>query len=115
MIREYTNREVAQIIREQEEGQIRLIPRLILKNNEVSVEFKLGRSRFYVLRDLIAFVQAIDSGASVSYGKQLTFHHSIYALQKRTDLFVCFWQSWFMCIRNIMSSFAEAPLQQYRG
>ena len=79
MIREYTNREVAQIIREQEEGQIRLIPRLILKNNEVSVEFKLGRSRFYVLRDLIAFVQAIDSGASVSYGKQLTFHHSIYA------------------------------------
>ena len=35
--------------------------------------------RFYVLRDLIAFVQAIDSGASVSYGKQLTFHHSIYA------------------------------------
>ena len=51
MIREYTNREVAQIIREQEEGQIRLIPRLILKNNEVSVEFKLGRSRFYVLRD----------------------------------------------------------------
>ena len=79
MIREYTNREVAQIIRDQEEGQIRLIPRLILKNNEVSVEFKLGRSRFYVLRDLTAFVQAIDSGASVSYGKQLTFHHSIYA------------------------------------
>ena len=82
MIREYTNREVAQIIREQEENQIHLIPRLILKSREVAVEFKLGTVRQYVIKDLAAFVEALDTGASVSYGKQLTFHHSIFAFDK---------------------------------
>ena len=79
MIREYTNREVADIIRQQEEGQIRLVPRLLLKQGGVSVEFRVGRERLCLLKDLAAFVQALESGASVSYGKNLMFHHSVYA------------------------------------
>ncbi len=79
MIREYTNREVAQIIQDAEETEIRLVPRLILKNGSVSLEFKLGRDRFYVMKDLMAFAEAVRTGASVSYGKQLTFHHSLNA------------------------------------
>lgn len=79
MIREYTNREVAQIIQDAEETEIRLVPRLILKNGSASLEFKLGRDRFYVMKDLMAFAEAVRTGASVSYGKQLTFHHSLNA------------------------------------
>lgn len=79
MIREYTNREVARIIQENETLQVRLVPRLILKNGETALEFKLGRERMYVLKDLTAFVQALESGAFVTYGKHLGFHHSIHA------------------------------------
>lgn len=79
MIREYTNREVAKIIEDAETTEIRLVPRLILKNGSASLEFKLGRDRFYIIKDLIAFAQAVHTGASVSYGKQMTFHHSLNA------------------------------------
>ena len=79
MIREYTNREVAQIIQEGEETQVRLVPRLLLKDGETRLEFKVGRERLYVLKDLKAFTEAVETGALVSYGKQLEFHHSINA------------------------------------
>ncbi|MDD3252013.1 MAG: SNF2 helicase associated domain-containing protein [Lachnospiraceae bacterium] len=79
MIREYTNREVAQIIQEGEETKVRLVPRLMLQRGEIRLEFRVGRDRLYVLKDLTAFVQAIESGAMVSYGKQLNFHHSVAA------------------------------------
>jgi len=79
MIREYTNREVAEIIREGEEARIRLVPVLLLKDGGTRLEFKLGRERMYILKDLAAFVRAMENGASVSYGKKLEFHHSIYA------------------------------------
>ena len=79
MIREYTNREVAKIIEDAEETEIRLVPRLMLKNGSASLEFKLGRDRFYIIKDLMAFAEAVRTGASVSYGKQLTFHHSLNA------------------------------------
>lgn len=79
MIREYTNREVARIIQEGEETKVHLIPRLMLQRGEIRLEFRVGRDRLYVLKDLTAFVQAVESGALVSYGKQLSFHHSIAA------------------------------------
>ncbi len=79
MIREYTNRAVAKILQEGEERQVRLVPVLLLKDGETRLEFKIGRERMYVLKDLAGFVQAIESGASVSYGKQLEFHHSMQA------------------------------------
>lgn len=79
MIREYTNREVAKIIEDAEETEIRLVPHLMLKNGSASLEFKLGRDRFYIIKDLMSFAEAVRTGASVSYGKQLTFHHSLNA------------------------------------
>ncbi len=79
MIREYTNREVAQIIRENEEHQVRLVPRLMLSNGETSLEFKIGRDRMYILKELTTFVTALETGELVNYGKQLSFHHSVAA------------------------------------
>ncbi len=79
MIREYTNREVAQIIQESEVRQVRLVPRLILRDNQTLLEFKVGLDRMYVLKDLAEFAEAIKTGALVNYGKQLGFHHSMHA------------------------------------
>lgn len=83
MIREYTNREVAQIIRESEESRVRLVPRLIIRSHgAISLEFKVGKERLYVLKDLTAFVEAVETGASVNYGKNLAFHHSLSAFDE---------------------------------
>lgn len=79
MIREYTNREVAKIIQEGEEEQVRLVPRLMLRPKECGLEFKIGRERLYVLKDLTAFARAVENGEYVEYGKNMGFHHSISA------------------------------------
>lgn len=77
MIREYTNREVAKIIQEGEEETVRLVPLLMVRGQEVSLEFRIGRNRLYVLKDLAAFAKALETGAYVEYGKNLGFHHSL--------------------------------------
>ena len=71
MIREYTNREVAQIMIEGEEKQVQLAVRIIADRSDVKLEFRLGRERFYVLKDLVAFTRAIESGSFVEYGKNI--------------------------------------------
>lgn len=79
MIREYTNREVAQIIQESEVRQVRLVPCLLLRDDRTLLEFRVGRDRLYVLKDLVAFSEAVKTGSLVTYGKQLSFHHNIHA------------------------------------
>lgn len=85
MIREYTNREVAKIIQEGEEETVRLVPRLMIRNQEISLEFRIGRDRLYVIKDLVAFARAVETGAYVEYGKNLGFHHSpqVFAAEDR--------------------------------
>lgn len=85
MIREYTNREVAKIIQEGEEETVRLVPRLLLRGQELRLEFRIGRERLYVLKDLAAFAKAVHTGAFVEYGKNLGFHHAmrVFAEQDR--------------------------------
>lgn len=68
---------MAQIIREQEEEQIRLICSIV-KTMKYLTEFKLGRARF-MPPDPGMLCTGNRQRSSVSYGKQLTFHHSIYA------------------------------------
>ena len=55
MIREYTNREVAALVR-REEAQVRLVPVLVLDSKEIRLKFKIGRERFYMLKELTAFI-----------------------------------------------------------
>lgn len=75
MIREYTNREVARILAEDEAGQVRLEPVLVISQNDIRLEIKAGITRLYVLRDLNGFRQAVEHGTYVEYGKDLGFHH----------------------------------------
>ncbi|HIZ78654.1 MAG TPA: SNF2 helicase associated domain-containing protein [Candidatus Lachnoclostridium stercorigallinarum] len=79
MIREYTNREVADILREEEGADVVLRPRLLFKSSGLELEFEVGRERFYILRDLPAFGEAVDNGTLIRYGKQFSFHHSLSA------------------------------------
>ena len=84
MIREYTNREVADIMREEEGADVSLRPRLLLRGNGLQLEFDIGRERFYVLKDLAAFADAVDGGTFVRYGKTFAFHHSLSAFTPKS-------------------------------
>lgn len=84
MIREYTNREVADIMREEEGADVSLRPRLLLRGNGLQLEFDIGRERFYVLKDLVAFADAVDGGTFVRYGKTFAFHHSLSAFTPKS-------------------------------
>ena len=77
MIREYTNGEVAEILQENREFSIKFVPKLFIGHQELHAEFRLGRERLYVLKDLEAFARAMEQGAYVEYGKNLAFHHSV--------------------------------------
>lgn len=77
MIREYTNREVSKIISEGEEEKVNLIPSLLASRREVKLVCKVGRDRMYLVKDLAAFVQAVEYEKTVEYGKGLSFRHSM--------------------------------------
>ena len=99
MIREYTNREVAQIMIEGEEKQVQLAVH-IADRSDVKLEFRLGRERFYVLKDLVAFTRAIESGSFVEYGKNLAFHHNLSVFTKESRPLVEF-------IMELVGSYCE--------
>ena len=84
MIREYTNREVSRIMGEGEEEQVKLDLSLLVSRREVKLEFKLGRDRLYMVKDLASFANAVENGTYVEYGKNLAFHHSPSAFVKES-------------------------------
>lgn len=88
MIREYTNRAVADILEEEEGSGVRIEPVLFLEGRDIQVEFKIGKERMYALRDLAAFCAAVEGGAFVSYGKELAFHHQKTAFEPGSRLFL---------------------------
>ncbi|MCI8950126.1 MAG: DEAD/DEAH box helicase family protein [Lachnospiraceae bacterium] len=79
MIREYTNREVAQIQTEGQRAQITLAPKLMISSGgrEIKAEFWLVFGRRIRIKDLAAFAQAVNQGAYAEYGKNFAFHHNL--------------------------------------
>lgn len=79
MIREYTNKDVEQILMEDEHRGIGLVPRILIGRREIKAEFRLCRDRQYVIKDLAAFARAMGQGTYGEYGKNLAFHHTMEA------------------------------------
>lgn len=84
MIREYTNGEVAEILREDGECFVSFIPKLFIGRQEIKAEFGLLRDRQYIIKDLAAFARAMEQGAYVEYGKNLAFHHTVEAFSQES-------------------------------
>ncbi len=75
LVREYTNRQVAELTAAEERGQVRLVPSLLLEQDQVRLSLQVGRDRLYSLRDLSGFCAAVEEGARREYGKGLSFYH----------------------------------------
>ena len=88
MIREYTNREVARILGEEEREPVYLNPYLQIRRGEVLLEARIGREKRYIVKNLLEFAQAVHSGKRVEYGKGMAFEHvpSAFAPESRPFL-----------------------------
>lgn len=84
MIREYTNRQVAEIVSEEENGEVEFIPRLLLGRREVLLEAGIKRGREYILKDLASFASAVREGRYVEYGRGLAFNHDLRAFTEES-------------------------------
>ncbi len=61
-------------------GRIHLEPVLHLGTQGDKVEFRVGADRKYVMKDIAQFAQLMKKGESFSYGKNLTFTHTLESL-----------------------------------
>lgn len=56
-------------------GKVRLEPCLTMDENTRLVEFRIGVNKMYVLKDILAFAEAVRQVQEVSYGKNFSFLH----------------------------------------
>ena len=89
LLKEYTLRENAQYFRGGSAGNVDIIPTLIpagFRNDPdapgqiSSVEFHVGTTTKYLIRDISAFLELFDRHGRHSYGKKLDFIHDVSAL-----------------------------------
>ena len=87
MIREYTNREVARILGEEEREPVYLQPYLQIRRGEVFWRHGSDGKTVYC-ENLLEFAQAVHSGKRVEYGKGMAFEHvpSAFAPESRPFL-----------------------------
>ncbi|MDE5933073.1 MAG: SWIM zinc finger family protein, partial [Lachnospiraceae bacterium] len=75
-------------------GRVRLEPYLELGENEAAVEFRIGISKMYVLKDVFTFQKHMMSMTEYSYGRSLKFLHMKEAFAKESLGFVEFILGW---------------------
>ena len=54
-----------------------VIPRVILKNGELKVSFKVGEKKLFVIKDLFEFYHNVQESKTASYGSSTSLNHSI--------------------------------------
>ena len=83
MIREYTNRDVARIIGEEEQETVSLVPRLLIGRQSVALECRIAGKRQYLIKNLAEFAEAVRTGKRLEYGKGMAFEHNPSAFEEK--------------------------------
>ena len=56
---------------------LRLLPRVVLKNEELAVSFKVGEKKLFVIKDLFEFYQNVQESKTACYGSSTGINHHI--------------------------------------
>ncbi len=75
-------------------GKVRLESHMVVENTGITVSFKLGINRMYVLKDVFGFARAIENHENVSYGKNLQFIHAVESFTPQSRPLVSFLVQW---------------------
>lgn len=84
MIHTYTSREMTRLIAAKMEEKIHLQPVFREHKGRLYLSLKIGVNRFYLVKDMAAFAEALECDAYVEYGKQLGFYHSTEAFDEES-------------------------------
>jgi hypothetical protein len=75
-------------------GKVRVEPFLTCDADQLKVEFKIGVTHMYILKDIFAFINAMENCENFFYGKKLQFVHTMEAFDKQSRLLVQFIRDW---------------------
>lgn len=75
-------------------GKVRLDPYLTCQKTDLEVEFRIGVSRMYVLKDIFEFVQNLKEGREYQYGQKLQFAHIMEAFEPESRKLAQFIMDW---------------------
>lgn len=70
--------------------KIRLLASLHTDQQNPSVSFKIGNDKFYVVKNILSFLEAVENRSNVYYGKSLSFVHHPDAFDDTTKQMIQF-------------------------
>lgn len=74
---------------------VNLEPHVTLKNDKLLLEFKIGTSKKYIVKDVGALITAINEHLEISYSKNFSFVHNISAFDSSSRSLIAFLQGYF--------------------
>ncbi len=86
-------RHTLQVLQATELGKVRLEPYLH-GHGQLQLEFKIGITHMYVLKDIFSFDRAFEQCEAVSYGQKLQFTHTLEAFEDGSREWVQFIRRW---------------------
>ncbi len=75
-------------------GQVKLEPNFSFDEQEVSLDFKIGDTQMYVLKDVFEFSERMENSTDYSYGKKLKFVHTIDMFTEESQKIVSYLNNW---------------------
>lgn len=112
LIQKEISRRTAPVLQPEMAGSVGLYPYLEIKSGgEASVSFKIGGEKPYVLKDVFAFADRMQNQSDYTYGKKLSFIHTMEAFRPESRPYVSFLLDW---VRSYMESYlAEKGYRYY--
>lgn len=109
VINSFAGRKRSQIITEsrQQECSLILEPRLVCKEGYISLSFKIGESKLFVVKDLVHFADLVQKSETEVYGSNTTINHGIQNFTKDSRKWVEFIQDCVAEENRLFRSIAE--------
>ena len=88
LLQQYTDRNWTDAMQLDGGIPVSLRPSFEFGQREASVQFQIGRQKFYILKDLTEFAHALEDHETVTYGKALTLTHTKEAFSEESQKLV---------------------------
>ncbi|MFQ9510772.1 MAG: SNF2 helicase associated domain-containing protein [Lachnospiraceae bacterium] len=90
LLNQYADRSFTRALSLQGASGVLLEPKMFLSRKKVEVEFRIGKEKSYVLKDILSFAYSMKQGERVEYGKGFSFVHTLEAFDESSQPFVAF-------------------------
>ena len=86
----HANKVVANTVKKKD--CLNILPKLVNKEGDLEVSFRIGNGKFFVVKDLDEFCMHIDNCDTVTYGSNTNFNHSLDHFTKNGQKYIQFIQ-----------------------